>query len=219
MQGIGTSSTPADEGPREGGAVVGDIGRGERLGRGRGERVGGRAVQSELPLFEREGGGDGPIGLGVTARLQRLELPRHASCCPRACLPRQDSVSSLGAVSAKAPQTMHQKVGSLTTMQCFLPAVPGAKVDSSALAVQVDVAEPWQDCGASLLQVIVFALHSVHHQPAPRRSSEWPPSLGFLALTVLLLPVCGLTSVGRVLVCSALCLRFTAAAAALDREA
>ena len=99
-------------------------------------------------------------------------------------------------------------------MQCFLPAVPDAKVASSALAVHVDVAMPWHVCGASLLQVIVFALHSVHHQPAPHRSSEWPPSLGFLALTVLLLPVCGLTSVGRALVCSALCLRFTAATAA-----
>ena len=74
----------------------------------------------------------------------------------------------------------HQKIGSLTTMQCFLPVVPDAKVDSSALAVQVDVAEPWHVCGASLLQVIVFALHTVHHQPAPvapasdrRRWAAW----------------------------------------------
>ena len=43
-------------------------------------------MQSELPLFERDGAGDGPIGLGVAARLQRLELPRHTTCCPMALM-------------------------------------------------------------------------------------------------------------------------------------
>ena len=136
------------------------------------------------------------------------------------CFPRHGFVRSFGAVSAKAPHVTHQKIGSLTTMQCFRPAVPDASVASSALAVHVLVALPWHVCGASLLQVIDFALHSVHHQPAPRRNSEWPPSLGFFALTVLRLPVWGLTSVGRALLSSALCLRFTAAAAAaLDLDA
>ena len=125
------------------------------------------------------------------------------------CFPRQGFVRSFGAVSAKAPHVTHQKIGSLTTMQCFRPAVPDARVASSALAVHVLVALPLHVCAASLLQVIDFALHSVHHQPAPRRNSEWPPSLGLFALTVLRFP-------------EELCfhLRFTAAAAAaLDLDA
>ena len=88
------------------------------------------------------------------------------------CFPRHDFVRSLGAVSAKAPQVTHQKMGSLTTMQCLRPAVPVANEASSALAVQDLVAGPWHVCGASLLHVMDFALHSVHHQPPPRRCKE-----------------------------------------------
>ena len=89
-----------------------------------------------------------------------------------------------------------------------------------ALSLHAAVAVPWQGRVASLLQVMVFALHMVHHHPAPRRSSLCPPSLGFLAMVVLLLPVWGLTTVGRTW--SFCCLKrllVAAAAAAFARDA
>ena len=136
------------------------------------------------------------------------------------CFPRQGCVSSSGAVSAKAPHATHQKVGSLTTMQCLRAGVPLASDNSLALSLHDAVALPWQDRGASLLQVKDLILHSVHHHPATRRCSLRPPSLGFPATMVLRLPVWGLTSVGRAgSVCCFGRLLAAAAAAALARDA
>ena len=114
------------------------------------------------------------------------------------CLPRHGFVRSFGADSAKAPQVTHQKVGPLTTVRCFLPAEPDARVTSSALAAQLLVAVPGQGCGARVLQFMDLVLQTVHHQPSLRRSMRWPPSLCFLAMTVLCLPVCGLSCVGQI---------------------
>ena len=84
---------------------------------------------------------------------------------------------------------MHQNVGPLTTVRCFLPVVPDASDLSTALAAQVLVAGPGHACGASLLQQKDLDLQVVHHQPCFRCSRRWPPLLGFLARMVLSLPV------------------------------
>ena len=129
-------------------------------------------------------------------------------------------VSSLGAVSAKAPHVTHQCVGSLTTMQCFRSDVPAARDASTTLAAQESAALPRHHCGASLLHVSDFALHVEHHHPAPLRCKVWPPLSGFLTLVVVRLHVCGLKVVGPA--CFVRCrsfLLFAASAAALSREA
>ena len=165
-----------------------------------------------VPLYEGDGGGMLWKVFGWRPDLKTFSWPNipPETHLP-SCLPRHGFVRSLGAVSANAPHVTHQKVGSLTTMQCLRPAEPFASVISPALAVEVTVAFPWHDCGANLLHVMDLALHSVHHQPAARRCSEWPPSPGLLALVVIRLPVWRLTSVSC---------RFTAAAAAaLARDA
>ena len=163
----------------------GRCGRGEAAGRG-----GGGLSLLDSHCLREMGGGMLTNVLGWRPDLNTLSWP---SMPPEthfpSCFPRHGFVRSFGAVSAKAPQATHQKMGSLTTMQCLRPEVPVASDASSALAVQEIVAVPWHVCGASLLHVMDFALHSAHHHPARRRCNKWPPSLGCLALVVLRLPV------------------------------
>ena len=95
---------------------------------------------------------------------------------------------------------MHQKIGSLTTMECFRPTLPLQRASFTALAAQLSAALPLHDCGASLLHRSDFFRHVTHHHPGHRRWIVWPPSSGCLATTLVNLRVCGFHWVGEVAV-------------------